>query len=314
MGIRSEQASFFEPRCIRSWHQIISLTNPDRGHPTCVGYAKTCGRRCQRVVSAQRVAAASVTVAQMKGFDMQTSSRLRDIASEMLCWQHGNQIGHVSTCWVEKGEQAFGRPYDWDALYEQMERLRRLFEEYEAQQKSNSRQKTRTRHSQSRTGPKVNEEHKCKPESFTADEGKEQPRAKEDRKATQKPPRTKYEWSERQEWDDTWERYVGKWASLDAEPENKDVKIPWPTLSGKLRDVNETNVRQFFRQGPPAEQKSGEARFRVMNVENKRWHTDKIMSRFGREVMVGEHKDALNTISRVVVELWKEAKAQRCKI
>ena len=59
---------------------------------------------------------------------------------------------------------------------------------------------------------------------------------------------------------------------------------------------------------------SGEARFRMMNIENKRWHTDKIMSRFGREVMVGEHKDALNTISRVVIELWKEAKTRRCKI
>ena len=308
MGVRSKRH--------RSWEDIISLTNPDKGYPTCVGYAKTCHRRCQRVVSAQRVAAAAATVAKIKGLGSKTSSRLRRVADDMLCWQHDHQVEDVSSSWMEEGEEAFGGSYeyDWDALYDEMERLRRLFEEYEAQQRSYTKHKSRTRHSQSRTGPNKEEEHKYKPESFTADQGKEQPRAKEDKKTTPSPSDTKYKRSERQEWDDTWDKYIGKWASLDADPENKDVKIPWPTRSGKLGDVNEANIRQFFRQGPQAQSMSGEERFRMMNIENKRWHTDKIMSRFGREVMVGEHKDALNTISRVVIELWKEAKARRCKI
>ncbi len=51
-----------------------------------------------------------------------------------------------------------------------------------------------------------------------------------------------------------------------------------------------------------------------MTQENKRWHTDKIVFRFGPEILKGPRKDALNMIAKEVVKLWKEAKMERKKM
>jgi len=42
-------------------------------------------------------------------------------------------------------------------------------------------------------------------------------------------------------------------------------------------------------------------------LENKRWHTDKVMHKLGLEVANEKLKDAFNTIARVMVELRREA-------
>ncbi|KAK3190638.1 hypothetical protein K4F52_003329 [Lecanicillium sp. MT-2017a] len=156
--------------------------------------------------------------------------------------------------------------------------------------------------------------HKCNAEPISADDGEEKPCVKKNEKATPKPPNTKNGRSEEQEWIDRWGRCTGQWKYLDEDPGVKDVKVPWPTKSGKLGDVNEENIREFFSQGLQLEQISGESALQTMNLEDKRWHTDKIVSRFGCEILVGEHKDALNTITRAVIELWKQTKVRKSKV
>ena len=54
-----------------------------------------------------------------------------------------------------------------------------------------------------------------------------------------------------------------------------------------------------------------EEKYRIMSVENKRWHTDRIMYRFGSDVLADRHGASIFTTGRVVLELWKEAKMQR---
>lgn len=43
-------------------------------------------------------------------------------------------------------------------------------------------------------------------------------------------------------------------------------------------------------------------------MENKRWPTDKIISRFGADIVKGKHGNILNMIAKVLVELRNEAK------
>ncbi|KAJ2970902.1 hypothetical protein NQ176_g7961 [Zarea fungicola] len=117
--------------------------------------------------------------------------------------------------------------------------------------------------------------------------------------------------SERQVWDEIWSKYLADWASLDETPEEMDVKIPWPTKSGKLDDVTEASVKRFFWDGPCHGKMAGEEWFSIMSAENKRWHTDKITARFGPGAVVEQHKEVLDLIARQVIELWKESRRSR---
>lgn len=73
------------------------------------------------------------------------------------------------------------------------------------------------------------------------------------------------------------------------------------------------NVSEFFKNAAPLQQAAQleEEMFRLMSKENKRWHTDKIMSRFGRGILQAPCGAALDLMSKLMVKLWKEAKMQR---
>ncbi len=90
--------------------------------------------------------------------------------------------------------------------------------------------------------------------------------------------------------------------------------------SCQWEDVDETNIKLFFRKAlpvPPPEAAAAaaaaaaEERFQTINMESKRWHTDKIMSHFGREFAEGPFRPVLNTVAQVVVELRREANQNR---
>ncbi|KAI0847954.1 hypothetical protein F5Y00DRAFT_270867 [Daldinia vernicosa] len=114
---------------------------------------------------------------------------------------------------------------------------------------------------------------------------------------------------ESEEWRSSWDRYSRGWnSSADLVPGS----IPWPVKSGRRSDVNEVNVKQFFAKAPPESLvDSSEKRFKLMNAENKRWHTDKIMQRFGLGVLRGSAKPALDTIAKTLIELRQEAQRNR---
>ena len=93
----------------------------------------------------------------------------------------------------------------------------------------------------------------------------------------------------------------------------KVEQLPWPVKSGAMEDVTPANIKQFFSVAPPtpASATAGEERYRTISRENKRWHTDKIMSRFGISALDGPCKNALNITAKVVVELRQEAQRSR---
>lgn len=92
-------------------------------------------------------------------------------------------------------------------------------------------------------------------------------------------------------------------------------KIPWPVKSGSWQDVSESSVRCFFHKAVPVHlaDHQGEEMYRTICNENKRWHTDKITSRFGPDILKGPYRDALNMIAKLMVEVRIEAKMKRGK-
>ena len=72
-------------------------------------------------------------------------------------------------------------------------------------------------------------------------------------------------------------------------------------------------IREFFQKGLPVEAAASpqEERYRIMVQESKRWHTDKLYHRFGRELCTGEMREVLNTVTRVVLEEYMRAKMNR---
>ncbi|KAK6950055.1 hypothetical protein Daesc_008378 [Daldinia eschscholtzii] len=128
-------------------------------------------------------------------------------------------------------------------------------------------------------------------------------REKAEREAKEKAER------EAREWRSSWNRYARAWNSgFGMDPEG----IAWPVKSGRRSDVNEANVKLFFAKAPPDKLvNTGENRFQFINTQNKRWHTDKVMQRFGSEVIHGPGRDALNTVAMVMIELRQEAQRNR---
>ncbi|KAI2630756.1 hypothetical protein GGR54DRAFT_168162 [Hypoxylon sp. NC1633] len=114
---------------------------------------------------------------------------------------------------------------------------------------------------------------------------------------------------EASEWHATWNGYFDKWN----ESSNLSVaNIPWPVKSGLESDVTEASVKLFFERALPEDVvASGAERYKLINAENKKWHTDKIMQRFGPDAVTGTAKIALDIIAKVLIELRQEAQKKR---
>lgn len=134
----------------------------------------------------------------------------------------------------------------------------------------------------------------------------------ERRKARAKKSTEEAEQSTKQEWADSWQEYLDGWEHLRGMScrEAAPILIPWPVKSGKWEDVTAESVKLFFQKAPSMPSSPTDAkreRFKLMSQESKRWHTDKIMQLFGREVLTGIHGKALDLIAKIVVQLRQDA-------
>lgn len=81
----------------------------------------------------------------------------------------------------------------------------------------------------------------------------------------------------RREWAERFREYGAGWESWDGGAD----KIPWPTRSGRRRDVDEEDVRAFFVRGLDLET-LGEREFAAKLKEQRvRWHPDKVQQKLG---------------------------------
>ncbi|KAK8106665.1 hypothetical protein PG999_010024 [Apiospora kogelbergensis] len=104
-----------------------------------------------------------------------------------------------------------------------------------------------------------------------------------------------------------------RWADIKSIHPGQEMtgrNIPWPVKSGLLQDVNRDSVSEFVKKAMSSED-TAEKKFILINAEIKKWHTDKVMQHFGRDIVEGEVYEELATVAEVMIELREEAPRQR---
>ena len=103
-------------------------------------------------------------------------------------------------------------------------------------------------------------------------------------------------------------------AKQHSEPRAKKWKpnsIPWPTSSGKLKDVNDESVALFLRNAPQTEPKRGVGAadlLPILKAERVRWHPDKMQQRYGALGIDAESMRGVTAVFQVVDRLWTESR------
>ncbi|KAI8963927.1 hypothetical protein F5Y11DRAFT_317866 [Daldinia sp. FL1419] len=365
---------------------VLGLVNHSKGRITCIGFAKTAGRRCRRDIAEVKVNGAEYILRQLA---MESASRaavsleLQTAAREMLCWQHKKDLLDELAKWrsylnrwasehekespsstdtesdvdADNGTNAWYPEYTFDGLqnhlYEILREYQKMEEERAKRAEAGRRCKMEEQRRQEEQKRKEEQERKRKEEEEKEKERRrreeqrrwyeyeQKRREEEERRWQEELKRQEEEWKRRQEesrerafrervrlakeererkerekvqkeaeeWRSSWDRYSSAWSNGT---HMIPGSIPWPVKSGQRSDVNETNIKLFFAKAPPEPLvDSGEKRYKFINAENMRWHTDKVMQRFGQDVVYGPSRTALNTVAKVMIELRQEAQKTR---
>ncbi|KAI9762195.1 MAG: hypothetical protein M4579_000518 [Chaenotheca gracillima] len=123
-------------------------------------------------------------------------------------------------------------------------------------------------------------------------------------------------------WRDRWANYLKAWELMkkggDApgEPENGSSKrikdrIPWPTESGKMKNLSVDEVEKFFRNAQVGTGDDALSLVGILKVERVRWHPDKIQHRLGSEGLDPGIVKAVTAIFQVVDRLWAEERDKK---
>ncbi|KAJ6788845.1 hypothetical protein PWT90_06997 [Aphanocladium album] len=103
---------FSNPQCL-TWEEIICLFNLAKGGVSCVGFAKSPRRRCQRARNQNAVRLAYGILDNMAplgyGIGTKTKQDLSEIAGLMLCYHHVDQAGHVAFSWTMTAEEEIAK-------------------------------------------------------------------------------------------------------------------------------------------------------------------------------------------------------------
>ncbi|KAI1096337.1 hypothetical protein F5B19DRAFT_435960 [Rostrohypoxylon terebratum] len=314
------------------------------GGDTCIGWARTCGRRCRRHIALhkttygygilEKLACSSPSKAA-------ESPKLHDAADILLCWQHTDQLSEIVEQWKRKLQQWADDTESKNKPCIKAEELEEGWLKQMQEDRSRGQDKTGQRssnHAAGKTVPprdvKREEEERLAQEEKRRGQEKKQRQEKERQKkeeerrrerrareeealrerarlVREKREREAQEKAEKEaaSWHAAWEQYSNAWCKpVDVSVTN----IPWPVKSGLQSDVNEANVKLFFAKAPPADLvDSGDKQFKLISKENMRWHTDKVMQRFGSDAVNGAAKSSLGIVAKVVIELRQEARKGR---
>jgi hypothetical protein len=304
---------------------VFEINNPSTGSPTCVGQAVTCGRRCKRKVAGHRVSSANCIahdLAELSPSAAAKDDQLYDIADSMLCYQHDHQAEELVSKWKRKLHRCGTKSAEDDIqnLYEGIKKLQEELRRMKAAKQSRSRKSspfnnTSTEHSSKNSTSGQEDAETDTEETYKT---KEDLREKQKREAKDRTEKAKEEarrsaqatkLAEEQKWSNAWSLYNAAWQNIELSRSKKPPGVPWPTMSGRAKDVNEASIQEFFQRAPG----KTEDRFLLFSQEAKRWHTDKLLSRFGKEFVNGAEKENIDLVTRVIVQRWKEAKRSKAK-
>ncbi|KAI1375014.1 hypothetical protein F4677DRAFT_150970 [Hypoxylon crocopeplum] len=264
----------------------------------------------------KKEAAADLSAEELRRVMNQMKENLDRLEAE-LRQKGGKHMKHESTAkkpvpQETREERETERQREEDVRRRERERERREQERREQERREQERKEEERRKQKRKEQERREQEQRRREEERRREEdAREEAFRERVRLAKEKRERDAREKAEREtaEWHESWERYFKAWnkkADLSA------ANIPWPVKSGLQADVNEDNIRLFFEKAPPEQLvDSGEKCFKLISAENKRWHTDKMIQRFGQDVVNGAARSTLGTVAKIVIELRQEAQANR---
>lgn len=108
--------------------------------------------------------------------------------------------------------------------------------------------------------------------------------------------------AEKKNWDQSWNKYQERWvqfrASTSHEKPTRDT-TPWPVKSGSYRDVNASNVKEFFERAVPKDANMA----KLMRKECRNWHPDVSFLSLGGSQLTETDRMMVDMICRVVTGL-----------
>lgn len=327
---------------------VLELINPYKGTITCTAQAVTYNRRCRRASGGCIYSGTLDDLASMDPSNAANSNLLYVLACQSICWQHGGQQSSVVAEWQRKIERylkSSGNSNEQGKKYNESEeqkygpeafaRFKKQFDEFMAQYAAF--QEYQRKHAGSWAGeekshskdnkPNTGEESGSNRSSYTERESgntnakQEQPRQANDSQYSQPktPPKTENSSKPKpasppgpKPWSEVWSKYKRDWEAIQADPTDRDVKVPWPVRSGRFSDVTQSNVKEFFTNALKSESSnlSASAMYSMMNRECMKWHPDKLFSRFDCLVK-DEVQETTNMIIILVSGLRDDAKEKR---
>lgn len=259
--------------------------------------------------------------------------------------QDHRQITNIFTKWMELineqlAEAASTNATGSDDLEEEIARLQRELEELRRRQEQQRaherhaeadrqqeerRQREEARRQAEEEARRQEEERRCQEEE-QARQRQEQARrqqeanqrrqedaerARESRQRAEAQARAERQRSERErlagEWAETWARYERDWEHIDTADLDEDIResIPWPVKNGRWQDVNEGNVRAFYRHAPNGASENPR-RFKSLLIRQAlRWHGDKLCPKHPRVARDGECLRLATIVAQVIIDLMR---------
>lgn len=112
-----------------------------------------------------------------------------------------------------------------------------------------------------------------------------------------------------------WDEYLHNWARI-ADESRVDVdndggerkvpldNIPWPTRSGKLLDLSQDAIEEFFLSAPTGTAPNREGFTDMLKLERVRWHPDKAQQRWGKSGLSEEELKGITAVFQAIDSLW----------
>ncbi|KIX08742.1 uncharacterized protein Z518_03399 [Rhinocladiella mackenziei CBS 650.93] len=321
-------------------HATFSIINPDRDAFTCVGYARTQGRRCRNPIDQHDrkfVYDLLDRISSLSPGSGEVAKLLPQIASLSLCrrW-HKDQADSIVRNWATRISMLPQSP-PREGKTKTKDRKSKIFEarpdpttfyhsSFEGgnpkQHESGARNQKQQRGEQQRPDREKEEQQKREQEAKEQKRREEDAREKMREKARQQREEREREtreqaMRERREWQQAWHSYVTKWTTFKqaktkpSNPQQAQQLIPWPTKSGRFRDLTKSNVMTFYRNACP--DAGTPAMSKAMRAESLKWHPDKMSILYPSCEPGAADKEVILMICRVVLGLKEQADAMRAR-
>ncbi|KAK8036886.1 hypothetical protein PG994_015383 [Apiospora phragmitis] len=287
---------------------ILELKHPKKGVHSCTGYNKSRGNsRCMNSVGSFKHGFDILfTLANTKPAAAASSRSLKTAAIHTLCHLHQGQIDGTVHRWKLALEKI--------VVDQSQGRTNKASKQYWSSYSTPDNGKWRFEDKAGRKDPgnyaAVNQHFREKAqkeeEQRKAAEEERRKVAEEIRKARESArERLRLAQMEREqklaaEWTEALSEYRMRWSDIKSRHPGQEMtgrNIPWPVKSGLLRDVNKNSVSEFVKKAMSSED-TAEKKFILINAETKKWHTDKVMQHFGRDMVEGEVHEELATVAK----------------